>query len=76
MVISIGIAVTRLSWSRFAGALASAKICMVKVFLLQHQESLHPIVSKGPTNAMTNTHERPIVWFSNVFAITVKIPQE
>jgi len=25
---------------------------------------------------MTNTYEHPIVWFSHVFAITVKIPQE
>ena len=30
----------------------------------------------APWSAMTNTYEHPIVWFSNVFAITVKIPQE
>lgn len=55
MVILIGVAIARLSWSRFAGALASAKTYMVKSVLLQCQESLYPNVSKGPTNAITDT---------------------
>ena len=30
----------------------------------------------APWSAITNTYEHPIMWFSHVFAITVKIPQE